>query len=821
MERINKKVEYVKSLQKVQIEEGDLVGARGVQTALLVQKHVPIPGGFILTSNAFFEILDQSQTTELIQSLVSKLSTNNEVSFTKASKQIQKRILAAKIPEDIKADISKAYSNLSGFTDTYVSVKSSSTVSIPDSSSYQGAELHDYVNIKGIDELINSIKFCWAHQFDPVFIEYLFKERIPPDQAGMSIMVQKMIQAESSGVLYTGEVSDIQEDVVQIEAILGLVTPLLENEIVPDYYVVAKKNNEVIKKHIVVQDWMLVRQGKKDRKGDERTSHVDISAKWRKQQKIDDSHIEKLAKVGTDIESILKESVDVEWAYESGKIWITEVKNPYLLPLHGHMVDDNTDVDNEITYEETMPLQDKEQAMSSQDISEESLNLRDLQLLLYGEPGNGGVSTGMAYVLRNNKVDISDVDGKIIVTSKLLTVDLQKLKNAAGVVLDYGTSDSEVILIARQLGLPTIINTQIASKIIADGEVISMSGETGEIYEGSLSQEPSNETDSLPKIITTIETPAEKVEIKTATKVFANISYYDELKTYNNIPLDGIIPFTPNAVIGEVGIHPEKALLSKRDSEEFTRSLYFVIADLAEKISPLPLVYQLSDLTAQEMRELSGGVDYEPQDPNIQISPTQRFIDKPEILRLEVDAIKRVRNKLSLRNVWFAVGGIQSSSQLSQIKKALSALGIRRSSTMKLYVILSTPGNIVDVESLISTGIDGLIIDVGKIESLMYGTEAGVLDEKKDPNVENIKWILENIHAQATSNKVPVVLKGVFNPDSSVVSTVIQYGVSGFSATESNIVELKEVIKKQEHSLLVKKGKKTDKKKKLRIRKKN
>ena len=141
----------------------------------------------------------------------------------------------------------------------------------------------------------------------------------------MGVIVQKMIQAEVSGILFTINPIDNDKKKMSVECILGLGEPIVNGELNPDTYIVEKESGEIIEKKILPQEWMLVRKGR-TKKGEDPNVKVKVSEIWKVRQKLESKYIDKLVKIGSRIEEYFKSPQEIEWAYEGGRIWIVQAR---------------------------------------------------------------------------------------------------------------------------------------------------------------------------------------------------------------------------------------------------------------------------------------------------------------------------------------------------------------------------------------------------------------------------------------------------------------------------------------------------------------
>ncbi len=317
------KSKYTIFLDSFDVKQVDAFGLRSRSLYDLLQLNVGVPTTFFINSKAFDDFIHQNELKDFIVEKLLKVDINNARDLEKTSKEIKEVILKGNIYPTLREEIVGAYSRLSGFSNALVSVTYSPINEDLDYSTFSGKPF-TIMNIRGEEDLLNSIKEIWASLFEPKAIFYREAKRY----AGVltiAIVVQKLPFAEASGILFTVDPISNDPTKAQIEAILGVIDPLISSELTPDIYIFDKGLNTIVEKNTVTQDWMLVRKGRvKD--GENAHTKVNISPVYKKAQKIDDNYIDYLGKLTLILDKYNKDPLEVEWIVESGKVSITNIK---------------------------------------------------------------------------------------------------------------------------------------------------------------------------------------------------------------------------------------------------------------------------------------------------------------------------------------------------------------------------------------------------------------------------------------------------------------------------------------------------------------
>ena len=233
------------------------LGEKAVNIGQLFHLSIPTAPGFIVSADSMRFFLDMSNLNELIKSKFYNLDSHNEEELKKLSEEIEDLIMKTPLPPFIEKEILRTYSKLSGFSDTYVSVRSSYIYG--NSVEVDGTNQTSFLNIKGYAELILAIKACWASLYETENIQYRINNNIQPYDCASAIIIQKMLQTDISGITFS--VSPVTKDIkeISIQAVLGIVDIIKNGEIKPDLYYVDKDNLKFKEKSIARQDYMLVR----------------------------------------------------------------------------------------------------------------------------------------------------------------------------------------------------------------------------------------------------------------------------------------------------------------------------------------------------------------------------------------------------------------------------------------------------------------------------------------------------------------------------------------------------------------------------------
>ena len=220
-----------------------------------------------------------------------------------------------------------------------------------------------------------------------------------------------------------------------------------------------------------------------------------------------------------------------------------------------------------------------------------------------------------------------------------------------------------------------------------------------------------------------------------------------------------------------------------------------------------PVVYRTTDFKTNEYRNLLGGKYYEPEESNPMIGyrGAYRYLHDEAVFRLEIEAIKKVRNKMGYKNLWVMIPFVRTVDQMIQVKKLLSSYGLVRSPSFKLWMMVEVPSNVILLEDFIKVGIDGVSIGSNDLTMLLLGTDrdnetvAKVFDERNPA----VLWALEKIIKTSNRHRITSSICGQApSTYSDLVQKLVEWGITSVSVSPDAIDRTRDMIKQAEKRLL-------------------
>lgn len=728
-----------------------LVGGKGANLGEMTNANIPVPPGFIVTSHTYFDFLQQTKLIDKIRKLLSPLDVNNSKELQQIAAQVRQLISEAAMPPAIAKEIKQAYIKMGR---GLVAVRSSATAEDLPDASFAGQQ-STFLNIQGDKEVVTAVQNCWASLFEARAIFYREQQGYDHFNVGIAVPVQRMVQSESSGVMFTIEPTTSERSQISIEAIFGLGEMIVSGDVTPDNYVVSKDNLRIIGKEIKRQEWKLVRNNKSGG-GDKANMKVILTPEEQAQQKITDEDIIELAKIGKRLEEHYQFPQDVEWAKENNKIFIVQTRP--------------------VTTIKEKPTEARRKITAP--------------ILLSGSPASPGIAAGPVKLL----FDISQIDkvksGDVLVAEMTTPDYVPAMKRAVAIVTDRGGRTAHAAIVSRELGIPCVVGTGRAMASLKDGQIITVDGDNGKVYDGKI------------EIAEKAKAQA-RAKLKTRTKLLVNLAQPELVDRVASRDVDGIGLLRAEFMVAQIGEHPSY-MISQNRGNEFVDKLAQGLTVFAQAFHPRQVVYRTNDFKTNEYRALKGGEKYEEveENPMLGYRGASRYITDIETFKLELEAIKKVRKQYN--NLWVMIPFVRTVNELTQTLKIMEAEGLKRSADFKIWMMVEVPSNIILLEKFIAAGIDGISIGSNDLTQLTLGIDrdSAKLSETFDERDEAVVLSLER--AVKVSKKLGITSSICGQAPSvypELTKKLVEWGITSVSVSPDMIDGTREIIAAVEERL--------------------
>jgi pyruvate, water dikinase len=707
-------------------EDVDLVGGKSSSLGELTSgTNVPVPYGFATTAAAYRYFMKVTGLNEKINALLKTLkNVDDSDELHKICSQIRKLIVAAKMPADLAKEIGDNYDKLAmkmKVNEPFVAVRSSATAEDLPDASFAGQQ-DTYLNVHGRDNVIQKVKECYASTFTDRATYYRVKQGFPHEKVALSAAVQMMAFSKASGVMFTVNVATGDYTKVMIEGSWGLGEYIVQGTVTPDNFVVDKASGKISDKTINNKNVELIRLpdgGVEDRKVPE-----DIATK----PCLSDEQVEQLASYAKEIEKHYGCYMDMEWSLdENDKLWLVQARP------------------------ETVWSQRKKAGKMSKDTSDEKLTT-DHKVLVSGLPASPGIKHGIVHVIENPEDIDKFKDGEVLVTLMTSPDWVPAMKKASAIVTNNGGMTCHAAIVSREMQIPCIVGTASrgakATAVLKDGQEVTVDAKNGVVYQGVVA-------DMVKKPEKQVSAPAAEYFAPTATGVMMNLGDPDLVDRYKDLPCDGI-GLMREEFLWTTYIHQHPLyLIETGHPERVVNELANGISKVARAMNPRPVVLRFSDFKSGEYRNLKGGDKFEPHESADLLGwrGASRYYDPKyiEAFKLELEAVKTVRNEYGLTNLNVMIPFVRTVDELKKVTEIMAEAGLRRSNDFKVYMMAEIPSNIILADQF-NQYIDGYSIGSNDLTMLLLGcdrnndTVSSLFDERNLAFKRAIRHLIKTAH---------------------------------------------------------------------------
>ena len=771
---------YIKWFNEIGKDDVGLVGGKGANLGELTSFGLPVPPGFCVTAEAYTKFIKYAELDEVVKLLMEAVDVENVDDLTNASKEIQNKIKEKDFDPELEEEILRAYREFSediGVKNPEVAVRSSATAEDLPDASFAGQQ-DTYLHISGEEELLNHIRDCFASLWTSRAIYYREKQNYDHFDVALSVVIQKMVNSEKSGVMFTANPINNSKDEMMINASYGLGEAVVSGIVTPDEYIIDKKTKKVIEKSISEKEYMVI---KNENGVGTRTVNVKdvLGEDAIKAEALSPEELDTLIERGLKVEKLYGSVQDTEWGFD------TDTKEFYFLQSRPI----------------TTLAEEKEEKLVT---------------LCKGLPASPGIGRGKVKLIK----DISEInlveEGDVLVTAMTNPDMVPAMRKCAGVVTDEGGRTCHAAIVSRELQIPCIVGAKNATKSLKTGDTVTVDAVRGIVYEGEVlkeKEEKKTETQSSGTSLGNIDELRNMFAPTTATKIYMNLGEPELIEKYKNLPMDGIgLMRTEFIFTNMIGAHP-MYLVKTGQGDLMVDKLAEGISKVAQAIYPKNLVVRTSDFRTNEFRGLKGGDEVEPIEANPMIGwrGVSRYIS-PEYekgFRLECQAIKKVREEYGLTNVIVMLPFVRTPEELKVVKGIMAEEGLVQSKNFKIWIMAEVPAVVLQAEEFAEL-VDGFSIGSNDLTQLVMGADRdsgilnnmGYFDERNDA----VKIALKTIIDAANKKGITCSICGQ-GPSQypELAEFLVECGITSMSVNPDTVDYTRRLVASVEQKIILKK----------------
>jgi len=672
--------EFIRWFSDIDKDSVKVAGGKGANLAEIYNLKLPVPAGFVITTQGFDHFLMYTEIEHKIKEIIDSVDVDDTSDLEKKSIQIQELIEKQEMPKDLKNVIIESYGlldeNMGMLRDSaskapeamkilkrslepsFVAVRSSSTAEDLGEASFAGQQ-ESYVNIKGNANLIEAVKKVFASLYTARAVYYRKKKGFGKVDISIAVIVQKMVDSDKSGVIFSKNPVDYSDDII-IEAVWGLGDGIVSGSIKPDRYVV-DRNFETKKLTVTDKKVAFVR----DSGGDFKT--VQLTPSMSSRQVLENSEIKKLAQFALKLEEHYGKPQDIEFAISGHEIFLLQTRP--------------------ITTLKNKKYRDKSKIEGKQ--------------ILIGLAASPGISSGTVKIVRSIN-DLSKISkGDVLVTEMTNPDMVVAMQRANAIVTDEGGMTAHAAIISRELGIPCVVGTETATKTLEDGQEITVDGFEGKVYEGKIGENVSKEV--LPVVHT-----------KTKIKVIVDIPNSAERAAKTGIKSIGLTRL--EGIIASSNKHPLWYLKNSK-LKEYENLLFDGLDKISKHFDEIWV--RTSDLRTDEFSSLEGSPKKE-ENPMLGFHGVRFSLKYPEIFKAELNAIKRISEKG--KEVGIMVPQVIYVEEVKKVKEILSEMKFLEA---KVGIMVETPAAVIKIKEICDEGIDFASIGTNDLTQYTFAIDRG------------------------------------------------------------------------------------------------
>lgn len=799
---------FIKDFSEVTLEDLPLVGGKNASLGEMIRhlspKGINVPEGFAITSLAYWDFIYGNQLKNEMDVLLAALDRKNFSNLAETGKQIRELILSNPIPGETELQILDYYDRLCrkhGY-EVDVAVRSSATAEDLPDASFAGQ--HDsFLNVTGGDNLLDAVLKCFASLFNDRAIKYREDRGFDHMKIALSVGVQKMIRSDlsCSGIGFTIDPESGFRNVIHIAGTWGLGENIVKGVVNPDEFFVFKPSlmagkYPIINKKMGLKEKTLIYPQRTDHEPGATVVNTVTSEEKRRSFVLNDDELITLSNWAMIIESHYQKPMDFEWAKDGSthELYIIQAR-----PETAHS-GKNPSVIKKYFLEEKGTL------------------------LVKGNSVGNKIATGIARIISSPEEAEKLKPGEILVAETTNPDWNSVMKKAAAIITDKGGRTSHASIIARELGIVAAVGTENATKVIKDGQTVTVACHEGKscfVYDGSLKWSEK-------------EYDFGKIEIPQTQPMFIladpdrafGLSFYPN-KGVGLMRIEFVISNSirihPMALVKYDELKDEKV---KTEIEKLTygfknKESYFVeklaqsISTIAAAFYPKEVIVRMSDFKTNEYAGLIGGKEFEPSEENPMIGfrgASRYYHDKyKEGFRLECEAMKMVRDAMGLTNVKLMIPFCRTIEEANKVIAQMELNGLKRGENgLEIYMMVEIPSNVILADKFARL-FDGFSIGSNDLTQLTLGIDrdSEILSGAFSEQNEAVLLLIDSAIKSAVKNKIKIGLCGQAPSDSpEFAEFLVERGINSISFNQDALIRGIENIHVAEKKLLSKNAEK-------------
>ena len=760
-------MKFVEFFEELKKEDVAIAGGKGANLGELTQAGIPVPPGFVITAATYDKFIKETGIFDEIMDILDAIDVNNNKELQESSVKIKKIIMDSYMPDDIRTTIIEAYNALGqriGKENPFVAIRSSATAEDLPEASFAGQQ-DTFLNIKGTKDVLEYVQKCWASLFESRAIFYREEHNFDHSKVYIAVVVQEMVDAEKAGVMFTVHPSTGEEKIL-IEGAWGLGEAVVSGTVTPDTYWVDKKTGEILESIISEKNIMFTKDPESGK-----TVKIEVPDDMKNKKVLSTPELAELTNMGKRIHEHYGSPQDTEWAINNGKVFMLQSRPVTTLNMGNGAEEEGVEEERTIVTK--------------------------------GLGASPGMASGAVKIISSTDELDKIEEGDILVTVMTTPDMVPAMKRADGIITDEGGVTCHAAIVSRELGIPCVVGTSDATKILEENEIVTLDGNKGTVYKGKLAESEKKET--------TEEQPAMMAQapIITVTEVKVNVSMPEAAKKAAATGADGVGLLRTEHMMLTSGVHPKKFIMDGRE-DELIKILVENILKVVDEFYPKPVWYRTLDAPTDEFKSLDGG-ENEPYEHNPMLGwrGIRRELDEPEILKAEFKAIKKLHEQ-GYTNIGIMIPLVQHPDELRKAKQIAEEVGLKPQKTIEFGIMVETPGAALTIEDFIAEGVDFVSFGTNDLTQYTLAIDRNnehVADLYTEKHPAVLKLLVYVINAcNKAGVKTSICGQAGSMPD--IVEKLVEAGIESVSANTDAVATVREVVARVEKKLVLKAARK-------------
>ena len=781
-------------LDQINPQERDFVGDQAFNLSQLVRRGYPVLPGFVVPASAFWELVKiVGQSEPLLADLPHSsfhVDVDNSRQLRAVAQRLRQAIMAASFPSEW---ITKLVAAAELLRSSAVILRPSLCLLAPTAQnpSYRFEKQQTLFNIEeyphslGVfdsqicwrqpEAMVLALKRVWAQLFRARSLFYWQRAGVGLQQLNLAVLVQPLEEAIASGTIKANDKT------LDIQATWGLETAITKGEVEPDSYQVQTATG-IVKSRLGHKSraYRLNSVEYEPKPTAEVAQNLELSAlqsyllseEQQKQYATSESEVQQLIKLSRRIASEIGSKFFLEWT----------------------LCQTQSSLEPELYLTQFMP-----ELFRSTPATASSLNV------LKGLPAAGGRVMAKAQVMLGGKNLETMPPGRILVASSIAPDWLPLLKQAVGIVTERGGMTSHGAIVARELGIPAVVNVPDITKLIETGESLVLDGDKGEIHrlgkrDGVGETRNMNSSNEINQA-----TPRPAAFYPIATQLLVNLSQVSSLQKVVGLPVDGVGLLRSELMMLEAleGKHPSEWL--PQGKEELLERLAFGIVQIAAAFAPRPVLYRSLDWRSHEFASLFNTTAEVEVNPMLGRRGTLRYLSDPTYFDLELQALGRVQS-YGYTNLRLMLPFVRTVEEFSFCRRRVEQAGLNNYGEFQLWIMAEVPSILFLLPDYVKAGVQGISIGTNDLTQLLLAVDRDQanLGAGLDGRHPAVWRAIQQLITMSKTAGIPCSICGqapVQYPE--LIDLLVRWGITSISVDGSDLESTYYAIARAEKRLLL------------------